>query len=502
MRTLFILLIAIMSLNLSARVFVFPFRVTPEDKKEIRWLGRGASKFLSLGLEQNGFGTIDDEVMSHLLDRHNISFPYTMSKATAIALTKSWNGRYLVSGEVSCGNTEGEIQLRAWIIDLVDVKQYYSPLIKGRIDGIIDVQKELLRFILNRLSNKNSKPLKLDVLKMSNHAYELFVKAELVKDSNKRLEFLRKIVKDFGNVEAFWFEIAREHYSKGDYKGAYGALGSVKNELSARTRFLKGLTEYSMGRKSEGAVLFEELGKEWFYPCESANNIGVTAFMNGRYLQAEKSFIKALKIRKDSRVYLNLIITFMKLNRVEEARRFCTVALRTYPDNKDFLKFFQYFLTVSDSRYRDAVMDLFQEKIPEIHIEEKVPVVQVGMMNPFSVDSCFKTAGFRGAAETFRRDSADIDGDLERLGNILEANPFIDEYYRMSGFLYMRKKQFYKAEVYMRTALWLNPVGENYFALLELFTSADKDYEAEEMRSLIKRDFGNSEEINERLKKY
>jgi tetratricopeptide (TPR) repeat protein len=479
-------------------VLVLPFKVTPVQEKAHQWLGRAVSYYVTSGLQHNALPVLPDQYTASILEMNHIMFPYHITKASVIRLTLEnqldrviW-GEIMLGGNTSNVTDKSPIQLQSVIINLEDFSQQNLPLIKGNINDLYKINSELLTSVVNTFNpgEQEFNSICYPQFNLNHRSYEIFVKSLLVKESSKRIQLLEKARKanKEKNSDILNFELAKLYFNSGEWETLETYLEKIAADkenpnplLKVEKTFLRGLMAHAREDISGAVEAFTSLLPENRFSFEVHHNLGVIYLKRENYEAAEKHFRYALQVRKDADTWLNLVHVLLSGGDTQQAAFQLNHALRLYSQKEKLVELFSYFISRSENQAQ--LFTVFQNYIPDLFLPEALPMASLDLKNPFNLqyqkpelnahaiesDEIPKRPdGFRGLK------TEDIDSWIERLQELLEVNPFEPVYHRLISMLYLRKKEFYQAELHALALIFLEKTRENNLHLLKIYKASGK----------------------------
>jgi len=477
-----------------AGVMVVPFQVTPLEQTAHQWLGRAISYYLTAGLEVNGFKVIPDHVTTALLESQAIYFPLSITKASILRLAINAKASYVVWGEVSTSDkNQSEVLLRVFVVDMVNFSQKYLPLLRGHVDALPEIEAEALKYLMKVVSTGKRAPsstkakqhaVRFPEMNLSNHSYELFIKSLLIKEISRKIELLESAFKVDKGSDFLNFELARLYYEKGDFSSATVLLAKVTEKgnhlfFQQRKFFLKAMLDWAENRIEMAKQGFLRLQEDPLLGYEARHNLGVIAVGEKDYESAVKYFQEARRVQGVGSVttWMHLIQVLIAAGQEEQALDQMVQALCLHPDNSDLLTLFPYFL--SRSSEGEILFSLFRNYVPDLFMEDPPLRNAYRVISPFEYQVESAPVQVEGLEEVQGEiEIGDFDEAKERLQGLMEANPFISDYYRLMAQLFLERKEFYRAERHALAAFFLKRSQQNGQMLLKVYQSIGKDKKA------------------------
>lgn len=465
------------------RLLVLPFRLTLDTNASYSWLGRGLSYYLANGLYSNGFTVRQDNETAAMLETHAIFFPYNMTKATALRLAQDNKENILIWGDVGPDpKDKTRMLVSGWVIDLRDFTRKRMPTFRGHIQDIFLVLEALLKAVANQLKPGilEQPDFHFPNLGLNPRNYEIFIKSMLLTEPEKKIELLEKARATDTQSDYLNLHLARAYFDCQKYLQARTLLARVAAADSAepgtrgemmlklKKRGLSALLDFAEGNTVAALDAFHALEKEKYELFEVRHNLAVIYYLRKEYGEAEKYFKKALDQRSDPGTWFYRVHNLLAAGNTAEAGTFLKLALRKYPDDNKLVSLFPYFL--ARSTQPEVLLALFQNYLPELVLANELPPLAMTLKTPFNVTLTkrYTDLGEFREIETNCSNGAD-ETALERLGSLLEANPFMPKYYRLMAHLYLKKKEYSQAEHHALAAVFLEPSRESYLGLTVIY---------------------------------
>lgn len=476
------------------RILVLPFRTAQNAEVSYSWLGRALSYYLTAGLHSNGFTVRQDNEAVAWLDTHAIFFPYPMTKATALRLALDNRQQILVWGDVGPDpKDKTRILVSGSVMNLKDFSRKKLPIFRGHVQDIFLVMEALLKSVVNIL-----KPGMLEqpdfhfpAFGLNPRNYEIFIKSLLLAEPEKKIELLEKARATDLHSEYLNLHLARAYFDKQQYPQARELLAQVAANADAegtpdgflfklKKRGLGALLDYAEGNTTGALDAFLLLEQDKYELFEVCHNLAVIYFQRKEYGSAEHYFNRALEERTDPETWFYRIHNLLAASKSVEAEQSLKTALRKFPENSKLVGLFAYFLSRTPGA--SEFFELFQNYIPDLMQVNELPAVVMALKTPFNVvlPRLYSDRGEFREIESSSRTGTD-DTAFERLGALLEANPFLPKYYRLMSHLFLKKKEYSQAERHALAAVFLEPSRESYLALTVVYQATGKRMKLKEL---------------------
>jgi tetratricopeptide (TPR) repeat protein len=484
----------------SSRSLVLPFHIDEAGQTAHRWLGKAFSFYLTAGLKLNNISVVSEEESQILLERHSIRFPFDITKATAITLARQNGIDSVALGTILFSEpASSPITVKISLIDVVSGRQQHLPLLRARSADVFKMQAELLRELLKALGCP-ADTVKLPELNLSLVNYERFIKGLLVSDPEKKAELLQPAAGSSGRSDFADFELAKVRLEQRQYAPARSLLeqiGDVPLFIHGK-RFLLALTDWLDNRPEPALAQFDQLQRAGVFPVETGNNLGIIHMQLGDPDAARACFQAALTLRPSPEIFLNEVILLEKTGQRAQSRETLTRALALYPDDNGLLRLFSRCL--SENENRGILENAFRSYVltPPAKDNEPDPVPQ--LLNPFAmamppVDGSEAKTVFIEARSLFLE--GDLESALSKVQQTLEINPFLAESHHLLSLIYLEKKQYPSAEMYGRSALFLQESAANYLLLIKVLKASAQNEIVPELLKKALEKFPDDRELRE-----
>ncbi len=448
----FLVMLQVCPAVLSAGSVVFPFRVEPVEAAPYRWLGRGVSYYLTVGLAGAGMDVLPDPGLETVLRNRGIGFPYHMTKATAMELCRELGRDRMVGGEILVNPEEpGKLRLRAYLLDTGGMKQVYLPLLEGRVGELFKVLDALLEEVVCGSGGGVPGEWEPPVLGMDKRGYEFFIKSLLTGEVSRKIELLEKAISAGGDSDRVNMEMALCLLEAGERGQSAEVLGRVRDagldEFSRDgKRFLEGVLRMKHDRMF-GYNRFREFLAARRFQVEAAHNMGVLCFRDNDYEGAEGHFTFALERRKDPLAYLSLLHVLWKRGKENRAAFYLAEGLRLFPEDDGLIEWFSRLLSRVSGGDREVLARVFRRYVPELEIKKGDVDFDLVARHPLGWERRVEPVKAPGSIMK----GAGIDG----LDKALGEQPFVSNYYLEIARLYRKRKEINLAEAYRKAGEFL-----------------------------------------------
>ena len=492
------IILGIGAANLFSSVMVFPFRVDANGEKSHQWLGRAVSVHITIGLELNGIPVVPEHRSVALLESRGVNFPYSVSRASLIRLAKEYKATKVVCGEIHWDAHDlNKLQISASVVDLETLVQVHIPVIQGRLKDFFQMREDLMVSTLKAMSptltDSGSKAalLLLPKLNLKQRSYEIFIKGLLIKDPVKRIEMLTQPINVFEDSELLNFELAKAYYEVGDITKSGTYLKKIPRTppnplLEDKILFLDALSKAKQGNTDEALDIYLKMQDRNEFYREIQHNIGVIYANRNDFGRAVHYFKNALGEYNYPRTWYYYIASLFLMDDLPLTTQELTRALRMYPENENFVSLLSYVITRHENR--DALFTLFDYYISDFYVPKKDerPSVTFKAVNPF-IDFLYAPYPVSSEMDGMVQkpgngESTSTDDDIEKIQEYLSVNPFKPEYYRLLSELYLKDKDFYKAEIHALGAVFLEQSDLNYKNLIAIYEGIGKKNLADELK--------------------
>lgn len=488
--SLTILLLLISVKLLSSASVVFPFKVNLEEEKSLQWLGKAVSLYIKCGFELNYINTFRNEETDSILRSYNIKFPYNISKALLIKLSKEIGAERLIWGEISSSAsslTEGKkkIIIRTFVIDLKNFSQKYLPVIKGDPKDIFKMEQNLFESIL-KLYTEKDQPLFPD-MEFDKSGYEMFVKAMLLTDYGERLSLLEKIEdKKYSKSDLLNFELAKAYYftNSNDKAREYLAKINENSYLKGEKFFLEGILDYFDGHTDESLESFRKVLKTAIFKSDALSNYGMLLGLSHNYEEAIKYLLESLQMKKSKEAFVNTIFIYILDKKEENAKNILRSALIKYPYSKDFRNILKKFLANFSLSVEAA--NIFSRYIPGFNLKDTNYKINFKLLNPF-IPSGKNSLNDNDISTEYNGANEEKDPLISELDKKLWKSPFSPDLYFQVSQILRKSKKFYSSLNYASCALFLRKDKEYFINILSLLKKLrrEDDYKIIQKEALL-----------------
>jgi hypothetical protein len=182
----------------------------------------------------------------------------------------------------------------------------------------------------------------------------------------------------------------------------------------------------------------------------------------------------------DPGITLCLVELLWSLDKKEEALTRLKQVLKIYPEDEKLVEMFAYFLNQS-SQY-DEWFPMLRHYLPNFPKADEIPVVSILLGGPDEKKSQRPfTAAYPFSRMQVEFHSGNIETVYQQLSEMLKANPFMPEYYRLMSRVLFKRKQNLVAEQLARLAVFLESNKENRQNLVNIYKAVGKRKEAREL---------------------
>jgi tetratricopeptide (TPR) repeat protein len=468
-----------LALGLAARTLILPLAVDTKNHASSQWLGKAVSFYLIAGLGQNSLPVCGEEEVQEILNCNLIRFPFAVTKATAMVLARENQADRLLWGEILYSEKKSsQMQVQLFLIDIGEQTQKQLPLAKGNVNDMYRIQAEALKAAVKAITGGVREAV-LPQLNLSLPDYEKLIKSLLLGDNDKKLELLLPLSAKGARSDSLNFELAKIYLEKRDLEKCEAKLNLVADTLHFKDKkdFLLALVHFLNGSAGSALTRFIGLQKRNAFPVATHNNLGVIYLGKGDFAASEKCLRYALYLKKDPKIYFNLILLLQAMDRTDSALQELPRALQMFPDDEKLLKLFSFFLAASENK--ETLGRAFADSVPFVLQEEQVLPGDPLLMNPLEVRSACETAApgnlFYVEARNLFLES-DFDGAMQKVEEAMESNPFQPENHHLLALLFMQKKQYIQADMYAQSALFLEETLDNYLLQIKIY-QAQKEKE-------------------------
>ncbi len=456
---------------LYSATLVFPFRIKSSENKSIQWLGKAVSLYLNCGFKLNGIDTVRNEETDFMLKTYNIRFPFNVSKALLMKVSKELNADKLICGDIYYSvdpdkNSKKNIIVRPFFIDLKTYKQIYLPLIRGETNEIFKIEMELFKNVLRLYQDRGE--IKFPEMEFEKSSYEKFVKAMLLSDFGSRLSLLKKISGErYGKSEIYNFEMAKSLFFTNSINEAKQYLKKIKPDsyMKGEKYYLEGVIDYFEGEKEKSLEDFKFVVSTGFFKHQALNNYGMLLGILHRYEEGIKALLNSIKIKSSKEAYINSIYIYILSKNSIKARKQLQNALIIYPYSEELLNIMKKFM--KDFQLRSEVSTTFSKYIPGFDVNENDEKINFMLINPFIPNEVDEVAE-NDLGKKYNGSEEYLDPDINEFHRKIWKSPFYpDSYFKISEIL-IRNKKYYSALEYASCSLFLRNNLKDYINVLSL----------------------------------
>lgn len=465
--------------GLTAQIMVLPLKVDTQNHTSYQWLGKAFAYYLLSGLILNGMPVIDHEESQHALNRNLIRFPFDITKATAMVLARENQADRLLWGEILyMGKSSTQIAIKIFLIDVKGQAQKHLPMLKGNLRNIYQIQEELLKETIKVLAPEKT-VIRFPELNLALPDYEKFIKSLLVADGAKKLDLLLSVKEADMPSDFLNFELAKIRLDKNDLAGSESCLLRIKADslYKDKKEFLSALINFAYGYIDLALNQFIRLQRQNIYAVATNNNLGALYLQKGDYPTAEKCLRYALYLKKDPEIFSNMVILLHSMGQDSRAVEELNRALQLFPHDERLLRQFAIFLAGSENR--KLLAQAFRNLLPPPTPDAESLSLQPLLKNPFQMRPLPGIAGDSNAFHIEARNlflENDFNGALQKAEEAMEVNPFMNENHHLLAMLYLQKKNYPQAEIYVQSALFLKENPDNFLLKIKIY-QAWKDKE-------------------------
>jgi len=468
---IFIVLFLLNYLSYSITV-VFPFKVSLKEDKSLQWLGKAVSLYIDCGFKLNGINSFSNADTDSFLKKYRITFPYNISKALLIHISKEIGADRLIWGEISSSDnlknqSPRHIIIKTFVIDIKNFTQKYLPVIKGIPGNIFEMEQKLFNYVFNLYSPGKDQIIFPDI-EFDKSGYEIFVKAMLIDNFEERIKLFKKIPVDKDHTsDLLNLELAKSLFFTNSSSEAEEYLKKIEDDsyLKGEKCFLLGIINYFDGQMDESMNNFSKVLGTKVFTAEALSNYGMLLGLTHDYKEGIKYLKRSLKIKKTDEAYLNIMYIYMLDKRLSEAKSALVSALTKFPYSDDLRNILKKFLDEFPLSKRAS--EVFSKYIPGFNIGNKKYRIHFKLINPF-IPGINDESSTGNIGSEYNGANDNPDPMINELDRKLWKNPFSgDSYFKISRLL-KKGKKFYSALDYASCALFLSQNTDNYQNVLEL----------------------------------
>jgi len=469
------------------KVLVLPFRIDKNMDKSHFWFSKAFSFYLSIKLNSINIDTFTDAKVSNIINANSINFPYRFTKASAIKIGLRNNASKIIWGEIKSSktkNTDAIITIRPYIINIKSFKQQYLPIIKSKIKNLSLIQHELFNSIIKKVQpsydiNNN------EILSINNQSYELLIKSLLTNNFNEKKHLLKNALNLITNkdqnqyIELIRFELSSLFFNRDDFNTSNKYLERISKEsiISKNKRFLSGMLDFKNNKYNIAINKFLELKKQNSFKNIIDNNLGVLYIKNGAFSKAETFLNKAIKMNMTKTSFNNILNLYLRGTDLVKLKAKTIEALSMFPKDINYISLLYHF--INKNKYKDTLLTVFNDFIDKENIIDYYKLeIKLELFNPFS--------------NTFHKISDNLKKNIETLTIEdcffnLENYPFDYKTHYTISKLYIKSKQFRKAELYGISALFLNKSALTINNMIDLYKLLGNYSKVREFKSKLQK---------------
>jgi hypothetical protein len=225
---------------------------------------------------------------------------------------------------------------------------------------------------------------------------------------------------------------------------------------------------------------------EFRLPQFRLNPRNYETFIKGLLLKDPTRKIELLKKAGpgDPGITLHLVELLWSINKKKEALAELKKNLKVYPNDEKLVEMFAYILSqTSDDRQWFPIIRRYR---PDFQPEDEIPDAAILLGGPDEKNSqkpFSATYPFSRMQVEFH--SKNIETAYRQLTEMLTANPFVPEYYRLMSRVLYKKKQHTEAEQLARFSVFLESSKENNTNLVNILKAVGKRKEARELAATL-----------------
>lgn len=494
---LILLTLLLLSNGLYCKVLILPFKTDQDLNKSYYWLSRAISFYLSTQLNSIEINSFTDSEVTKIIYENSLNFPYRFTKASAIRIGLENNADKIIWGKIIISkdkDTNGNITIRSYIIDLISFKQQYLPIIKSNVENISLVQKELFNAVTKRLEvNPNIE--NQNIIEFDNQSYELFIKSLLSNNDSERKNLLNNslnLIKQNNGIESsidlINFELAKVYFKEGKLNSVESYLNKIgpKSIIWKNKLFLKALLDSDIEDLSNAIKKFLSLKKQKSFNKIIDNNLGVLYIKTENFALAERFLLDALTKKKSITVYNNLFNLYLKWSDKEKIKSKLIEVLNVFPKNLNYISLLHHF--IKQDVNKEILLSVFNNFLEDKLIIDYYKLeLQLVFINPFDISTSNEISKRNKKNNIFRSRNLKNNKNLvieDHLQN-LYSNLFNYDTHLALSALYKDKKQFRKAEMYAIFADFLHRSKRSINNLIKIYKVLGKSSKVNELNIVL-----------------
>ncbi len=481
---LLIFFILLSSFNFS-KVLVLPFRIDKNMDKSHFWFSKAFSFYLSIKLNSINIDTFTDAKVSNIINENSINFPYRFTKASAIKIGLSNNASEIIWGEIKSSKTKSTdaiITIRPYIIDIMSFKQQYLPILKSKVKNLSLIQHELFNSIIKKINpsfNINDKK----ILSINNQSYELLIKSLLTNNFNEKEHLLKNALNLIGDKDLnqysdlIKFELSSLYFNRDDFNISKEYLDkiSIKSIISKNKLLLSGLLDFKNNNYNNAIKKFLELKKQNSFKNIIDNNLGVLYIKNDEFSKAETFLNKSINQNKTKISFNNILNLYLRGTDLEKLKAKTIETLSIFPKDTNSISLLYNF--IKKNKNKASLLAVFNDFIDEDNVIDYYKLeIKLELINPFSNKFNKKSDKLKKSIEALTIEDCLLN---------LENYPFDYKTHYTISKLYIKSKQFRKAELYGISALFLNKSALTISNMIDLYKLLGNSSKIREFKSKL-----------------
>lgn len=336
------LLVLLTTLDLRAdpvrTLLTLPFE-NKSHRADVGWLSESFADTLSERLAGDDRIALDRAERDSACLQAGIPPGAPMTLASGLRVAQSLGADWLVAGSFS---VEGDVlKSRAYLLEVEHLKLSGPLEVNGPLNDLAEIETRLAWRILAMqdpdftVGSEEEFGREFPLLRLD--AHENYIRGILSPNPETRLKFLAEAFRRDPSDQRAAFELGRCYYEQKDYENSAIWLGKLSPSAagSFEARFMKGVSDFFLGRDAVAAKVFLDLSRQ-FPLAEVWNNLGFMQARQGHWKEATANFDRAYQADASDPVFsFNLGVCMWNEGKYAVAARYFREAEQSAPDDAE-----------------------------------------------------------------------------------------------------------------------------------------------------------------------
>jgi tetratricopeptide (TPR) repeat protein len=349
----------------SRAVLALPFE-NKTQREDLAWLSESFAETVAARLSGNGRIILTRAERDAGYREAGLPPGASISRASAFKVAKVLDAGWVVTGKVSLEG--GTLRSVAFLLDASRLELSGPFEVSGDLAELAELQTRLAWRILAAndpgftIGSEEDFGRQFPALRLD--AHENYIRGVLSTEPETRVRFLTEAQRRDPADPRAAFELARHFYELKDYEDSAKWLAKLPPAQagSVEARFLRGVSEFFLGREAASEKTFAQLAAEAPL-AEIWNNLGLLQSHLGRWMEATASFDRAYQANSaDPDFGFNLGVCMWNLKRSDVAARYLREAVQAAPDDPEIHRVLREALGVMGDADGKKKEDLWLEK--------------------------------------------------------------------------------------------------------------------------------------------